>query len=117
MIKKENTKQPKRKMSISNLLIFVVFPFVGLIFGFLFLRTEVKFLYKEIYQKEKEVEVVQNMLEKKIVMVQKLTAEDRIVEIAKTKLGLVRVDHRIENISIDQIQIDQIKQIVDSKYE
>jgi hypothetical protein len=50
-------------------------------------------------------------------MVQKLTTEDRIVEIAKTKLGLVRVDHRIENISIDQIQIDQIKQIVDSKYE
>lgn len=117
MTKKNNPKQSKSKISVLNLLLFVIFPAVTLIFGFLFLQTEIKFLYKEIYQKEKHLEIVQNQLETKLVEVQKLSTEGRIVEIAKTRLGMVRINNTVENIFVSQLRIEQIKKIVDSKYE
>ncbi|MBU0473998.1 MAG: cell division protein FtsL [Bacteroidetes bacterium] len=117
MTEKINRKQPKSKVSVSKLLIVIVFPLVTLIFGFLFLQTEIKFLYKEIYQKEKQLEIVQNQLETNLVEVQKLSAEGRIVEIAKMRLGMVRINNTVENIFVNQLRIEQIKNIVDSKYE
>ena len=52
-----------------------------------------------------------------MVEVQKLTAEDRIVEIAKDRLGMVRIKNSVENIYLSNLKINQIKRIVDSKYE
>ena len=43
--------------------------------------------------------------------------EDRIVEIAKQQLGMVRINTSVENVFVSKLRIDQIKRIVDSKYE
>jgi len=117
MKKHINLKNTKNEFSIFKILFFIVFPIVIVIFGYLFLQTEIKFLEKEIYQKEKKLEIVQNQLETKLVNVQKLSAEDRIVEIAKLKYGMVRINNIVENITVTQLKIDQITKIVDSKYE
>ena len=79
MTKSEKSKKNKSKGSIASLILYLLLPTVAVIFGFLFLQAEIKFLYKEIYQKEKRVEVLQNQLEEKLVNVQKLSAEERIV--------------------------------------
>jgi len=117
MKKHINLKNTKNEFSIFKILFFIVFPIVIVIFGYLFLQTEIKFLEKEIYQKEKKLEIVQNQLETKLVNVQKLSAEDRIVELAKLKYGMVRINNIVENITVTQLKIDQITKIVDSKYE
>ncbi len=115
------TKRKKPKNSskglIASLILYLLLPTVAIIFGFLFLQTEIKFLYKEIYQKEKRVEILQNQLEEKLVAVQKLSSEERIVEIAKMQLGMVRISSSIENIFVSKLRIKQIQKIVNSKYD
>ena len=117
MTKKKNAKKSKSSVSITSVVIYFLLPLVGFIFLFLFLQTEIKFLYKNIYEKEKKIEILQNQLEARLVEIQKLSAEDRIVEIAKSKLGMVRINTSVENIFVSELKIDQVKKIVDSKYE
>ena len=117
MTKRKNQKNTKNKISKLKILFLMVFSMVIVIFVFLFLQTEIKFLEKKNYQNGKRLEIVQNQLESKLVAVQKLSSEGRIVEIAKSKLGMVRINTKVEYISINQLKIDQIKKIVDSKYE
>ena len=117
MTKKKANKKPKNKGSIANLFIYFILPTIAVVFLYLILQTEIKFLYKEIDQKEKELEVLQSRLETELVEIQKLSAEGRIVEIAKTRLGMVRISNSVENIYLSNLKINQIKRIVDSKYE
>lgn len=117
MTKKRKTKKSKSSISIANVVLYFLLPIVSVIFLFLFLQAEIKFLYKDIYKKEKTIEILQNQLEAKLVDVQKLSAEDRIVEIAKSKLGMVRINSVVENIFVSKLKIEQVKKIVDSKYE
>lgn len=117
MKKRKNQKNTKSKFSKFKFLFLIVFPMVIVIFGFLFLQTEIKFLEKKMYENGKKLEIVQNQLESKLVAVQKLSSEGRIVDIVKSKLGMVRINNKVEYISINQLKIDHIKKIVDSKYE
>mgnify|MGYP001237906302 CR=1 FL=1 len=117
MSKKKKTKRNNSNVSITSIVFYVLMPVVGGIFLFLFLQTEIKFLYKDIYQKEKAIEILQNQLETKLVEVQKLSAEDRIVELAKSRLGMVRINSTVENIFVNRLKIEQVQKIVDSKYE
>jgi cell division protein FtsL len=117
MTKKRKTKKTKPSISVASVVLYFLLPVVGVIFLFLFLQAEIKFLYKDIYQKEKTIEILQNKLEAKLVDVQKLSAEDRIVEIAKMKLGMVRINNVVENIFVSRLKIEQVKKIVVSKYE
>ena len=115
--KKLKKAKVKSKGSVVSLVLFLLLPIVAVIFGSLFLQAEIKFLNKEIYQKEKRVEILQNQLEACLVDVQILSAESRIVEIAKQRLGMVRISSAVENIFVNKLKVDQIKRIVDSKYE
>ncbi len=117
MTKKRKTKRDKSNSSTADFVLLFLLPIVVVIFISLFLKAEIKTLQKEIYQKEKKVEIMQNQLEARMVDVQKLSAESRIVEIAKSKLGMVRINGSIQNIFVSKLKIDQIKRIVDSKYE
>ncbi len=117
MTRKRKPNNKKRGGSAVTVFIAILLPLVFFLFGFLFLQTEIKFLHKEIYQKEKNVEILQNQLEAKLVDVQKLQTEDRIVGIAKSQLGMVRIKSSVENLFVDKLKIEQIKRIVDSKYE
>ena len=117
MTKKRVNKKAKNRVSISTVLFYFILPTVAVVFIYLILQTEIKFLYKEIDQKEKELEILQSRLETELVEVQKLTAENRIVGIAKDRLGMVRINNSVENIYLSKLKINQIKRIVDSKYE
>jgi cell division protein FtsL len=117
MTKKKTKKKSKSNSSIMSLFFYFIFPTIAIVFLFLILQTEIKFLYKEIDSKEKNLEVLQNIVEGKLVEVQKLSTEDRIVKIAKTRLGMVRIKNSVENIFVSNLKIKQIQRIVDSKYE
>ena len=117
MTKKKANKKVKNKGLIANLFFYFILPIVAIVFLYLFLQTEIKFLYKDIDQKEKELAVMQSRLETELVEIQKLSAEGRIVEIAKTRLGMVRISKSVKNIYLSNLKINQIKRIVDSKYE
>lgn len=117
MTKKRVNKKAKNKGSIATLFFYFILPTVAVVFIYLILQTEIKFLYKEIHQKEIELEIFQSKLETELVEVQKLTAENRIVEIAKNRLGMVRINNSVENIYLSKLKINQIKRIVNSKYE
>ena len=117
MTKKRVNKKSRKSGFIKTLFFYFISPTVAVVFLSLILQTEIKFLYKEIDKKEKELDVLQSKLERELVEVQKLTAEDRIVEIAKGRLGMVRINNRVENIYLSNLKINQIKRIVDSKYE
>ena len=117
MKKKKGNRKTKEKGSVANFIFYFVLPTVVVVFLFLILQTEIKFLYKEIDKKEKELDFLQGKIETELVEVQKLSAEDRIVEIAKDRLGMVRIKSAVENIFVSKLKINQIKRIVDSKYE
>lgn len=117
MTKKRVNKKTKNKGSFTILFFYFILPSVAIVFLYLILQTEIKFLYKEIDQKEKELEILQSKLEIELVEVQKLSAEGRIIEIAKDRLGMVRINNSVENIYLSDLKINQIKRIVDSKYE
>ena len=117
MTKRRVNKKGKNRGFIKTLLFYFISPTVAIVFIHLILQTEIKFLYKEIDKREIELEVLQSKLETEMVEVQKLTAEDRIVEIAKDRLGMVRIKNSVENIYLSNLKINQIKRIVDSKYE
>ncbi len=117
MTKKKANKKAKKKGSIASLFFYFILPAVAVVFLYLILQSEIKFLYKEIDQKEKKLEVLQNRLETELVEIQKLSAEGRIVEIAKDRLGMVRINNSVENIYLSKLKINQIKRIVDSKYD
>ena len=57
------------------------------------------------------------MLAEKDVQIQLLTAEERIAEYAKNNLGLVRSIEKFETIKIDKLQLDQIFEVINNKYE
>ena len=117
MTKKKKLKNTKGKSSVAGLVLFLLLPSVAVVFSSLFLKAEIKILSKEIYQKEKKIEILQNQLEGRLVDVQVLSAESRIVEIAKKRLGMVRINSAIENVFVNKLKVEQIKRIVDSKYE
>ena len=117
MTKRRVNKKAKSKGSIATLFFYFILPVVAVVFINLILKTEIKFFYKEIDQKEIELEILQSKLETELVEVQKLSAENRIVEIAKDRLGMVRINSSVENIYLSNLKINQIKRIVDSKYE
>jgi len=117
MTKKRINRKGRNKGFIKTLFLYFISPTVVVVFLHLILQTEIKFLYKEIDRREIELEILQSKLETELVEVQKLTTEDRIVEIAKGRLGMVRINNSVENIYLNNLKINQIKRIVDSKYE
>lgn len=116
-MKKRKTKRSKKKGSIGKIIIYVIVPIVGSIFLYLILNTENRYLSKEIVMMEEELGALQNKLESRIAEVQKLESEDRIVNLAIEKLGMVRIDAPVEQLFISQEKINRIKRIVNSKYE
>ncbi|MCF6268290.1 MAG: hypothetical protein L3J41_01105 [Melioribacteraceae bacterium] len=117
MKKKRVNKKAKNKGSIANLFIYFILPTVAVVFLFLILQTEIKFLYKEKDKKEMELGNLQSMIEVKLVEVQKNSAENVIIGYARDSLRMVRINNSVDNIYLSNLKINQIKRIVDSKYE
>jgi hypothetical protein len=79
--------------------------------------TEIKRMNKEKIVKKELLNEKMNRLEAKIVDVQKLTSEERIVKFAQDSLGLIRPTENLDSIIISKDQADQIEKMLKEKYD
>jgi len=107
----------KNKNSFLPMLLSILLVLIISIFIYLFSVNEIKAMNKEKNSITEKLTERINKLETRIVEVQRLSSENRIVKIAKEKLGLIRSTKQYEIIYIDSDQINQVNRIVNSKYE
>lgn len=107
----------KKRNSFAGRLIAITVIIITALFVYLFTLNEIKALKKEKDLLENKLSERVNKLEAKLVEVQKLSSEDRISHLAKTELGLVHSSKPFEKIYIDKNEVEQIKKIVNGKYE
>lgn len=107
----------KKNKPFVRILTYSISLIIPSLFLYVFIMTEIRSLNKEMAQIEDEISSLQNILEQKIVEVQKLSSEERIVKIAEEKLGLVREGKQLDNLFVSKNKIHQIEKIVNSKYD
>lgn len=107
----------KNQNKFFTTLFFISAVFVASLFTYLYFLYDIKAMNRQKHELEELLTEKINRLEMKLVEVQRLSAEDRIVSIAKEELGLIRAVQPFEKLIIDKNQIEQIKKIVDSRYE
>ena len=94
-----------------------VTPVVVSLFVYVFVLQEIKTLGKERTEKEEILLEKINKANARLVTVQQFSAEARITKIAKDSLGLIRKGEEFDRVSVDGYKIEQIKKIVNEKYE
>ena len=99
-----------------NLVILTVI-IVVLLFSYVYLLEEVRAYSKNKIRKEEELLGKKDELEARLVEVQKLSDEERIVKIAEDSLTMVRSLKPFEIIPVSKNQIRQIEDIISKKYE
>lgn len=82
----------------------------------MFTIKEIKNLNAFKNLKLEELREKENKLEIKKVELQRLTSEDEVVQKAKDKFALVRIDN-LSKISVNKNQIENIKKFISKKYE
>lgn len=107
----------KTKNSFSKHLIVIAGLTAFFLFSYIYILEEVKAHSRKKIRIEEELVGKKDKLEEKLVEVQQLSSEERIVKIAEDSLGLIRSLKPYEIISVNKNQINQIKKIVDKKYE
>ncbi len=88
-----------------------------ILLSYVVLLSEIKSMNGEKITKQEALNERINRVEMKLVDVQKLVSEDRIVSIARDSLGLIRPIDNIEMITISKEQIDQIQKKIHEKYD
>lgn len=107
----------KKKNTFLQILLLTLVVLIFSIFIYLFSVNEIKAMNKEKNSLVETLTERTNKLGTRIVEVQRLSSENRIVKIAKEELGLIRSTKQYEIIYIDSDQINQVNRIVNSKYE
>jgi phosphopantetheine adenylyltransferase len=97
--------------------IFVVVVFAFFLFGYVVLLSEIKRMNREKISKQEALNERINRVEVKMVDIQKLTSENRIVKLAQDSLGLVRQDENLDSIIISKELINQIQKMINEKYD
>ena len=97
--------------------IFVVVTFAFFLFSYVVLLSEIKRMNREKISKQEALNERINRVEVKMVEIQKLTSENRIVKFAQDSLALFRPSENLETITISKEQIDQIQKIINEKYD
>ncbi|MCF8241092.1 MAG: hypothetical protein K9J16_06880 [Melioribacteraceae bacterium] len=100
-----------RKLVVSTFLLALT------LFVYVFTLQEIKTLNKNREKKLELLKSKQSAIEQRKIEIQKLSAEDRIVKIASDSLGLVRSLKPFDVINVDRRKIEQIKRILEDKYE
>lgn len=106
----------KKKSSLKNFII-IVLSAAAILFAYVATLTEIKNLNKEHLNKKEILNERHNRIESKMVEIQKLTAEDRIVKIASDSLNMIRPKDNLESIKVSKDQINQIEKLVNKKYD
>jgi hypothetical protein len=106
----------KQGSSIKSFIILIISAAV-LLFVYVASVTEIKRMNKEKITKKDLLNEKLNRLQAKIVDVQKLTSEERIVKFAQDSLGLIRPTENLDSIVISKDQADQIEKMLKEKYD
>lgn len=88
-----------------------------LLFMYVAVITEIKNMNKDKINKIEKLNEKMNQVELENVEIQRLTAEERIVKIAQDSLGLIRPKENLEVLQVSKEQIEQIKKLVNEKYD
>lgn len=102
--------------SLKNFIL-IVFVIAWLLFIYVVTITEIKNMKNEKINKIELLNEKQNRIEMKLVQIQKLMSEDRIVKIAQDSLGLIRPTENLETLRISKEQIKRIEKFVNEKYD
>lgn len=87
-----------------------------MLFIYLFTIQEIKDLNKHKNQSIDKLHSIENKLEIKRVLYQKLTSEDEVVKKAKDKFDLIRIDH-LSKVAVNKNRIKNIQALVNKKYD
>ncbi|MEK6552517.1 MAG: hypothetical protein AABZ54_03610 [Bacteroidota bacterium] len=88
-----------------------------LLFTYVATVTEIKRMNRQKISKQDSLNVKLNLVEGKMVEIQKWTAEDRIVVYAQDSIGLIRPSDNLETISVSKDQIKQVEKLLSQKYD
>lgn len=102
--------------SLKSFLVIVVTAAL-MLFAYVAIITEIKRMNNEKITKHEMLNERHNRLDEKLVDVQKLTSEDRIVKFAQDSLGLIRPTENLETIFVSKEQIKQVEKILNEKYD
>lgn len=102
--------------SLKNFIVIVAAVSMVLL-SYVVVRSEIKRLTREKIMKHDMFNGRLNRIEAKLVEIQKLTSEERIVKMAQDSLGLFRPEENLEIIPVSKDQILQIEKVLKTKYE
>lgn len=88
-----------------------------LLFTYVATVTEIKRMNRLKISKQDSLNEKLNLVEGKMVDIQKWTAEDRIVVYAQDSIGLIRPSDNLETISVSKDQIKQVEKLLSQKYD
>lgn len=113
----KNSERTKKKKPV-----LLVFLLSVLLFGFITLlyvglKLEIERLTKEKALLEESLLAKKNKTTMLKVEVQKLETEERITQLAETRLEMLKFNEPNNIIEIDHNRLDQITKIINSKYE
>jgi hypothetical protein len=106
----------KKGSSIQGFIVIVVGAAL-ILFAYVATITEIKRMQQERITLQDMLNERHNRLDEKLVEVQKLTAEDKIVKFAQDSLFLIRPVENLETITVSKEQINQIEKILKEKYD
>lgn len=107
----------KQKKSFSSYYFIIAVTAVGFVFSYLFLTAEIKGLSKSIVEKSQVLDQKNNQLDEVMVEYQRYSSEERVVNIAKDSLGLVRSLKPVDVITVSEKQVIQINRLVNKRYD
>jgi hypothetical protein len=105
-----------KNFSIKFLLVALIFTAVMLL-TYVVTTTEIKRFNKEKVSKQEIFNERESRIESKIVEIQKLTSEDRIVKFAVDSLNMLRPSDNLDQVNVSKEQINQIEKLVNEKYD
>lgn len=88
-----------------------------ILLSYVMLLTEIKSMNKDKITKQESLNERINRIEMKMVEVQKLMSEDKIVRFAQDSLGLIRPTDNLETITVSKEQVNQILKAISEKYD
>lgn len=106
-------------MNFSKLTNFIVIVIAAalILFSYVVLLSEIKRMNRDKITKQEALNERINRVEMKMVDVQKLMSEDRIVRFAQDSLRFMRPVDNLETITISKEQVNQILKTINEKYD
>ncbi|MBI3123666.1 MAG: hypothetical protein HYZ10_04620 [Ignavibacteriales bacterium] len=106
-------------MNFSKLTSFIILVIAAalILFSYVVLLSEIKRMNRDKITKQEALNERINRVEMKMVDVQKLMSEDRIVRFAQDSLRFIRPVDNLETITISKEQVNQILKMINEKYD